>query len=234
MENKPILFRCSQLGKLMTEPRSKSETLSETTKTYLTEVYIQLKYGRTKEITSKYFEKGIICEEDSITLLSRVTKTMFLKNEVNLKNDYITGTPDIFKGESIQKAEFVPDIKTSWDIFTFFEHKQKGLSKDNYWQDLGYLWLTGAQKGGIAHCLVDTPEMLIDKEKSSFLYKNPGLSQEQIDEAFSEIQHNSTYGDIPISERVCFFGIERLDSDIERLKTRIEECRNYINQNFKF
>jgi len=227
-----ILFRSSQLGKLMTEPRSKSETLSETTKSYLTEVFIKLKYGRSKEITSKYFEKGIAAEEDSITLLSRVTKTMYLKNEVNLKNKYITGTPDIFEGETIQTAEYVPDIKTAWDIFTFFDHKQKGLNKDNYWQIQGYLWLTGAKRGSISHCLVNTPDGLIEQEKRSFMYKNPGLSPEQLDEAFAEIDRNAKYDDIPIQDRVHIFEIERNDADIERLKVRIEECRNYLVNTF--
>ena len=233
MQNE-IKFRCSQLGKLMTEPRSKSELLSETTKTYLTEVYIGLKYGRTREITSKYFEKGIACEEDSITIFSRVTKEMFVKNEENIRNEWITGTPDIFRGDAILMAEYVPDIKTSWDIFTFFKHKTGSLDKDYYWQIQGYLWLTGAKRGSIAHCLVNTPDHLIEKEKSNFMYKNPVLSSEELDLAMAEIELNAKYDDIPIADRVHVFEIERNDADIERLKARIEDCRNYIHETFKF
>lgn len=231
MQNE-ILFRCSQLGKLMTEPRSKSELLSETTKTYLTEVYIGLKYGRNKEITSKYFEKGIRCEEDSITLFSRVSKEMFMKNEETLRNEWITGTPDIFRGDAILNAEYVPDIKTSWDIFTFFKHKTGTLEKDYYWQIQGYLWLTGAMHGSIAHCLVNTPDHLIEKEKSNFMYKNPELGYEELEILLAEIERNYKYDDIPIEDRVHIFEIERNDTDIERLKARIEDCRIYIHNTF--
>jgi hypothetical protein len=51
------LFRASQLGKLMTDARTKSG-LSETTKSALLEVYVQQKYNRYKEISNKYIEKG--------------------------------------------------------------------------------------------------------------------------------------------------------------------------------
>ncbi len=287
MESDNILFRCSSLGKLMTEPQGKSNAekyadacvslgkyqsdfenmqnketktaakkleqiektkqliaelepiknkveLSETCKAELLKVFIYYKYNRTKAITSKYFEKGIVCEEDSITLLSRVTQTMYIKNEVRLKNDYITGIPDLFKGKSIETAEYVPDVKTSWDIYTFFDSKTKPLNSDYYWQDLGYLWLTGAKKGSINHCLVNTPDGLIENEKKSFLYKNPGLSQEQIDEAFAEIDRNSKYDDILIQDKVHTFEIERNNDDIERIRLRIIDCRQYIRDTFNF
>ena len=233
MQNE-IKFRCSQLGKLMTEPRSKSELLSETTKTYLTEVYIGLKYGRTKEITSKYFDKGNGCEEDSITLFSRVTGKMYFKNEENVRNEYITGTPDLFEGEMITAATLVPDIKTSWDIFSFFKAKQDSLNKDYYWQLQGYMWLTGAQKAQLVYCLVDTPETLIGKEKMNLYYKMIDPTAEEIETAYAEVERNSRYEDIPISERCHIIEIERNNADIERLKARIEDCRNYIHETFNF
>src|SRR5689334_14038122 len=95
------LFRCHALGLLMTEPKVKSETLSETTKTYLAECYVDHIYGRNKEIQSKFLEKGIAVEEDSITLLSRVKKKLYKKNSIRLKNEFVTGEPDLYEGESI-------------------------------------------------------------------------------------------------------------------------------------
>ena len=49
-------FKCraSALGKLMTNPRSKSETLSQTTKSYLEEWVKEQIYGIKKQINSKY------------------------------------------------------------------------------------------------------------------------------------------------------------------------------------
>ena len=62
-----VLFRASQLGKLMTDARTKSG-LSETTKSALLEVYVSNKYRRYKEISNKYIEKGLAVENDAIDM----------------------------------------------------------------------------------------------------------------------------------------------------------------------
>ncbi len=52
-------FRCSSIGKLMTEPRSKSEgVLSVGAKTYIRELAAQEIFGVDFEVSSKYIEKG--------------------------------------------------------------------------------------------------------------------------------------------------------------------------------
>ena len=79
-----ILFRCHRLGDLMTEPRSKSETLSETTKSYLKLLYRELTWDRKKQIESKYLRKGIETEENCLTLLS-LEKKLFLKKKWRAK-----------------------------------------------------------------------------------------------------------------------------------------------------
>src|SRR5690606_5805153 len=66
--------RASQLGRIMTGSRDKTDPLGETCKAYLMEAYIEEVFGREKEISNKYFEKGLAQEEDGITLYSRVTK----------------------------------------------------------------------------------------------------------------------------------------------------------------
>lgn len=135
----------------MVEPRSKNELLSETTKKYLREVMIYEKYGRKKDISNKYIEKGLAVEEDAITLYSRFTKVFYKKNEKQLKNEQITGTPDLYEGDNIESASLILDIKSSWDIFTFFNSKLDALNKDYYWQLQGYMALTGATKAKCFH-----------------------------------------------------------------------------------
>lgn len=234
MENK-ILFRCSQLGQLMTEPRSKSETLSETTKTYLTEVFINKKWGRKRDITNKYIQKGLLVEEDGITLYSRVTKELFLKNEENLRNEWISGTPDIFKGESVYSATEVVDIKSPWDIFTFYKAKTQPISKDYYWQLQGYMFLTGARKAKLAYCLINTPDVLISDQKRKFMW-NAGIMDENpiTEEVFEEIERNCLFDDMPLSERVHVIEVDYNLEDVTRLLIRIEECRAYIQNTFNY
>ncbi len=67
------LFHPSSLGLIMTESRTKDQ-FGETCKSHLMECYINKKYGRFKDITNHFIEKGILAEEDSIDLYSVVKK----------------------------------------------------------------------------------------------------------------------------------------------------------------
>jgi len=230
MQASEIKFRASQTGRLMTEPRSRSETISETTKDYLLEVYIAYKYGRWKDITSKYMEKGLQVEEDSITLYSRVTGELHFKNEVMLENGYIKGTPDLFSGK-LENAKLIVDIKSSWDIFTFFKSKSASINKDYYWQLQSYMWLTNCQKSKLAYCLVNTPQEFIDSEKSRFLFRSSHLSQADIDRGLLAIESNMTFDDIPMAERCHVIDVSRNDEDIIRLQQRVADCRLWMDAN---
>jgi hypothetical protein len=89
-------IRASQLGKIMTSPRSKGEVLSQTAKTYIQELALEDKYGIRKDINSRYMDKGNIVEDEAIQLASSVLELEFVvKNEEYFSNDYIKGTPDV-------------------------------------------------------------------------------------------------------------------------------------------
>lgn len=217
-------FRCSGLGNLMTDARSKAETLSETTKTYLLEQWIRSKYGRDKDISNKYMDKGLFCEEDSLDLVSKVlyNRPVF-KNKARYENEFITGTPDLITGDHVL------DIKTSWDIFTFFN---SDISKAYYWQLQGYMALTGKRSAVLAYCLVDAPEHMIEYEKYNYA-KKMGLIDASINPKYLEkalqIEKNMTFKDIPEPERVRTFNIEYNEADVFKLYERIEQCRAYMN-----
>lgn len=229
-----ILFRCSSLGYIMTESRSKAEPISETTKSHLADKYVSAKYGRETDISNKYIRKGLLVEEDAITLYSRVNKEFFKKNELTISNSYIIGTPDIFTGSIIHEAETIIDIKSSWDIFTFFRTTQDKLNKMYYWQLQGYMALTGATSARLVYCLVNTPEPLIYDEKNKLRWKM-GVINPETDENFTaacdELERLSKYDDIPMVERINEIYIERNDADIEMLYERVKQCREWMNAN---
>ena len=226
-------FRCSGLGNLMVEPKLKSETLSETTKTYLREKYIAEKYQRSKFVESKYMTKGTEVEEDSLTLLSVVTRKLYNKNEKLLWNDWIIGTPDTYEGDTIENAITIIDIKSSWDIFTFFASKEDKLNKMYYWQLQGYMWLTGAKVAQLAYCLINTPQKLVDDEIRRLSYKYVEGTDEY-NKAVETIRKNSNYDDLSYQEKIHTITIDRNDDDIEKLKSKIEECRKYIADKYGF
>ena len=147
-------FRASQIGKLMIEPRSKSEALSQTTKTFLEELAIENRFGVKKEFSSKYTEKGIICEAEAIALID----PFFDKNEITFENDWITGTPDVIDENSII------DVKCSWNIWTFPHFEAEIPTKDYFYQLQAYMWLTGKSHAKLTYCLIDTPDQLIYNE----------------------------------------------------------------------
>lgn len=220
-------FRCSSLGHLMTEARSKSEVISETTKTHLMDCYVSAVFNRRNDITSKFLEKGIQVEELSIDLLSSVNKEMYFKNEDRFSNDFIQGTPDIFTEDEGNKI--VIDIKSSWDIYTFARSMEKE-NKMYYWQLQGYMWLTGATQATLSYCLVDTPEEIIQREIKRALYQS-GVSENS--ESFLEYQKEMIayfkYSDIPQNKRVHTKNYTFDKSAIESLKSRILECRDFLN-----
>jgi hypothetical protein len=224
--------------------------------THLIDVFVSNKYNRFTEIKGKQLDKGNDTEEDSITVVSRITKKFFKKNEEHLKNDFICGTPDLFEGKDIYNAEIIRDTKSSWDVYTFNRAKFKELKEHYKWQGTGYMALTGATKCFIDYCLNNTPYSLINKELHYESYNHaenntPAWIELQIianhvydkktfdeyisirginieDENAMAIYHG--FVEIPLEERHFCFEFERNEDDIKALYNRIEDCREYMNE----
>lgn len=255
MKAHDIRFRCSSLGHLMTDPRSKSESVSETTKVHLVDVFVSAQYGRYQDITNKYTEKGNAREQDSITLLSRVTGKFYKKNDQRLTDDHITGEMDLYIGKSITEADHVIDIKTAWSANTFFRNKVKGLDKAYYWQVMGYMALTGAKSADVAFCLVNSPAELImdEKRKVSYQFGADPDSSDEYREKCMQIEKNHIFDmeafqkenpwfdfhsdiekwtfDIPKEERVIIFRVERDQAEIDRMYQRCIDCKAWMDAN---
>jgi hypothetical protein len=216
-------IRCSSIGKIMTNPKTKGETLSQTTKTYLQELAVQEVYGIRKEFSSRYTDKGNEVEELSIALCNDVLNLGFIyKNEEHYSNEWIAGTPDV------NTNEILLDVKSSWDAttFPFFDTELK--NKDYFYQLQGYMWLTEKQESLLCYCLIDTPLQIVEDEIRREHWK-ASLIEESLDlRAFVQSKH--TFGHIPKEKRVKTFVIQKDDEVIEAIKTRIEECREYYNE----
>lgn len=224
-----IKFRCSSLGSIMTDPRSKSETLSETCKTYLVEAFVGEQYGRYKEIGSKYLDKGTEVERLGITLYSAITKRFLVENERQYENDFIKGKPDVFQDGIIY------EFKSSWDIFSFWKARTSTTNKDYYWQVQGYCFLTGAKSAKLIYCLIDTPDKLIEDEKWRLARKMgviDSMHHPEYIEACNRLDHNMKYGDIPMKDRFFQVNIERDNTAIKSIQDRVLACREYMEAAF--
>lgn len=252
MTAQDIIFRCSSLGHLMTEPKNKSEKISETTKRHLIDVYASSVYGRREDVTNKFIDKGNTREEDSLTLLALQMRTMFKKNSTRLSNEFITGEPDAFIGRSIKEADQTFDTKTSWSLHTFLRAKFAKPDTMYYYQGMGYMWLTGAKKHTVVYCLVNsTAQAILDEKRRAawhvgedsgsryaakcrqievnHIFDLAAFRKENPDFIFDNDVTRWVY-DIPAKGRIFAYSFERSDAEIVILKNKIDLCREYMEK----
>lgn len=156
-----VLFRCSSIGRLMTEPKTKSEgPLSVGARTYIRELAQQEIFGVEFEFSSRETEKGARMESESIALLNRVRGLSLDKNTERRTDGFITGECDLFD----QSRKRGHDLKTSWSVKTFRAFQDDCADKLYEWQMRGYMALWDADEWEVNYALVDTPDDLIGYE----------------------------------------------------------------------
>ena len=215
-----MIVRCSSLGKLMTEPRSKSEVLSQTAKSYIEDLFNELEFGYRKEFSSRYTDKGLEMEDEAIQFASEQFDWDFVvKNTERFTNDYITGEPDI------NTDNLLADIKCSWSLDTYPMFEAEMKNKDYYWQLQGYMWLTGKAEAELVYCLMNTPLQIVEDEVRRAHWK-AGLIDEDID-LRHEVQTKHNYDNIPSKLRVKRYIVERDEKAIEKIIEKVEIAREY-------
>lgn len=225
MDFSTYLFHPHALHMLMKEPKEKeakeSGQMAETTKQYLTDIFVEECFGRKKDIDTKYMEKGIAAEEEGITLYSKYCKEFYVKNDEQLSNKWITGTPDIRVNLETK------DIKCSWDAHSHFRKlADTKPAQEYYWQGQGYMWLDDAERHTVAHCLVNTSQYIIERECRLLEYS---VSPKLLFDAQNDLRYNMVYDDIPINQRVIEFTFTRDNVAIERIKEQVEKARLFLN-----
>lgn len=217
---KKLRIRCSELGIIMTNGRGKNASMGLTAKSKLREIWVNETFGRHKVVLSREMTKGIEQEETSLSLYTQVKGELLVKNETNLHNEWLTGTPDVIGDD------YILDIKTSWDIFTFANVQDV---KDYEWQLRGYMMLTGKPQARLVYCLVNNPPQQISDEMYRLQFKFiDGEDNPEYERAANALEKLMVYDDIDPKLRVKEFIIDR-DLDIEeQIKARVEEARAYF------
>jgi len=219
-------IRSSASGQIMSEPKSKADKeaglLGKTAQGYCQDWLKEQIYNRKKEFSSKYTQKGLIMEDNSIDFLSEYLKLGFvIKNEKYFENDFITGTPDLIL------ANCVIDVKNSWDCFTFPLFDTDLPNVAYYYQLQCYMDLTGLKKAKLIYVLSNTPDNLIDKE-AYYWCKNNGIDEVDND-IITEFYDKMTYNNIPDKHKIKVFEIEHNQDVIDKIYNQVLKCRNYIN-----
>jgi len=200
-----------------------SKELPQGAKTYCKDWFIEELYGRRKEITSKYMDKGILAEDASLELIMTYENLPYgEKNEEYKEDEFFTGTCDL----KYDDMSLIIDAKSSWDAYTFPFFDKEIPNKDYYYQLQGYCQLYNMQEAWLCYALVDMPEIMIEEEIYWKGKKAGGITQEIVD----SVRANRTYSDIDPKHRIRSFKFERDDSVIKEIQERVKMCRLYISQ----
>jgi hypothetical protein len=192
--------------------------LSETTKTYLKDIYIKEVFGREKpDVFSGALLKGTMVESDSMDVVKNATGVTYFKNNKHFENEFIKGTPDIVTSEDL-----VIDIKSNWDMWTFSAVDEKKARSDYFYQILGYMWLTGKSTGELIFCLTNTPEEIMYKEWTKLAWNMDQTEAEKL------TRLNHTFDDVPAEMRVKRFQFYFSQLDIDALTGKIIAAREYL------
>ena len=222
------------------EPVKDQRDISESAKTYLVNLFVSMMYDRKKDIVTPAIAKGLAVEEASISLYNLVKGTKAEKNTKRFYNEFLEGEPDLLFEELPLNEQVlentVVDIKSSSDIFTY--HKVKILGKydnDYWWQLQSYMDLTGCDHAVLAYCLTDTPEIMIEDAKRRLAWQMGLIDPFQNEtwlEAAADMDKQMTYRDIPLTQRVHEIYIPRDQEAIDRIHTRVKECRQWMDRVF--
>ena len=210
-------IRASAAGQIMGQ-----RGLGKTGENYVKDWLKEQIYGRRKEIKSKYIDKGLICEDNSLDFIAeKLDYGVLVKNEQTFENEYFVGTPDVILNDHLI------DVKNSWDAFTFplFDDE---INPAYYAQGQVYMALTAKEKYKLIYVLSDTPRNLIERE-AYWYCKNNGY--DDIDEdVLNDFTQKMTYDGIDDSLKIKVFEFDRDDGYIAKLIERIDECREIIKQ----
>jgi hypothetical protein len=135
------------------------QTLSVGAKTFLKSLAKEYLFGYHAVVTTKYMEKGLLVEDESIDLYNSVFFTNHKKNTERRENKVLTGECDIFTGRRLI------DMKSAWSLDTFPAFSEDAHDPLYEWQGRSYMQLWDCDEFELAYCLVNTPEELIRYEQ---------------------------------------------------------------------
>ncbi len=205
-----LVIRCSSLGKIMGEPRSKSDgPLSAMAKSHIREIAAQDILGIDFIIQSRQFDKGNACEPEAIALINRVRGLSLVKNTERRTAHGITGECDMLQEEPRRE---VRDSKCAWNASTFpitvADIQSGSLAAMQEWQGRGYMLLWDAERFHVDYVLLDTPPDLIGFEPASL----------------HVVSH------VPERMRITTWTIERDESKEALIATKIAAAKAYYDE----
>ena len=181
--------------------------------------------GTRKEFYSKEMTKGIMVEIAAIDFIAdQLGVGLLFKNEEFFEDDHICGTPDVIT------PDYVIDNKSPWNAYTFPMFDTVLPDKGYYWQGQGYMELTKKPLHKVIYTLMNTPDLLIDRELKTYCFHND-IDVEAVD--MDKFRRNYTFDHVPTKYRMKVFDVPYNGDDIDKVREKVEQCRFYIKNLIK-
>ena len=222
--------RASLIGQIMTNPRSKGETLSKTAKDCILDILLENELGYKEEFWSKYTEKGKQVEKESLSMANDILDLglswIDIESEVReyAENDFFTGHCDALTDD------LIIEIKSSYSAQTYFPifYSDELENKAYYYQVQAYMDLFNRDKSMVIYCLTNTPELMVDDVVRQQHWKHNLIDENMELRNHVEMQHN--FDRVKRENRVKAFMIYRDQETIDAMKERVLLCREYYEQ----
>lgn len=203
--------------------------LSDTAKTFVQDQWLLNNKGFWKQTDTKFTEKGLFGEEDSITMLTELDGVFYKKNTERITKGHLTGECDIVS--TVNGKKVIQDTKTCWDPRTFMNAE---LSKIYEWQLRVYMHLYEADEGWLRYCLTDCPSHIFEYEKYKLKSKFGIIddSLEEVQPLFAQLERNLLFTNsrYTLEEKVKTYKIERDDEIFQQLMDRIPGAVEYYKR----
>lgn len=216
--------RCSRLGEIV--PKEKARKPIEEQAITQT-IFNEIVRDYSKDINSKYLEKGKECEEDSFTMLQNTLfagKTLIIKNKERKSNSFINGECDTIVKNSVF------DIKNAYELSTF---QNAELSHLYEWQLVGYSELWNTERAFLYYTLNDMPDhLLFEEEKKMFYSTRKYLTMDgpKFLEDCEVLKKRFVYSNLSLYERFKLFEVEGLQEKKEQIKDHVINFRKGLHK----
>lgn len=240
--------KASRVKALQKKEKGEDE-LPSGAKTHLDDVFRSQFWKRKRHLSNKYLDKGLLCEQDILDLVSKADNDFYIKNDEHYENDYIQGSWDNF-------LKKVRDTKANYDLKTFDEAELSNLYE---WQLNGYSFIIKEKfnlptypDGELVYGLVNNPLHHIQNEMTRQYYANgnPSDDDENWQEIKQQIERNMIFDrdlflrdyphyifenkvwefDIPAIFRLKRFDVITTEEDVDHIKRRVLMSRIYLCQ----
>ncbi len=210
---------------------SKNPPLSQTAKSYLAEIYGMERYGKRKaavEFQKYSILKGTSLENEAVELLKKLHKIDYKRPDKLIENDFFKGRGDCLCIDGVNLVE----VKISWNAATFFKNLNTKMDAHPWYQTQGYLDLYNLDHARVCYVLVNTPPHLVEQEIAKIYrkYTYGEIDYDQYQDYMDKAQHVYNYDSIPLRRRVITFDIYRHEETIERAKSKVLLCREWLNE----